>query len=753
MSNSNYNDLAPNFVQWARLKGVALKIDEDARAEQESLEKCTWDEIGGKPEEFTPSAHTHKLSEVTDYKAPDLSKYATINKLSSVKQELQAEIKTEVAGLVNGAPEALNTLKELSDAFGENANGVAEVLTKVGEVKASLADYALKSEIPTLPENHVTKDDLAEVASTIPSIEGLATETFVVEKIAETDHSIYATKVEVEKSVTGLASEDFVNKQILAVESKIPTIPTDHATKEELASAVATLNSEIASVESTARGDYATKTELAENMVNVVKQLDVTKDYVSYKTIQIGNKETISILNSRDVRNDIVSIDKLNYLTLGSDSLQLNLNTIGNTDILINKNDAVATKAYVANQIKTVAVPDLSNYAVKGYVDDAVVALEVKSEGLYAKKSYVDKQFSDAIPNVSNFVTKDELVVAKTEAIAAASGDASSKYATIESVEEVRNSIPVLPSNHATVEELAAALFRINTLESKVFDLSKSDVVTIVAGESISNDVVPENIDLTVVMNSDAADIEKSLNYTAKSVDIKGVRVKSEASAPAKVVVKATDGDVAITNYQSTGVGTTNKGTEISISSNEHVKVSNCTIGQNSYNGLEISLDKTSPKSVLIDNVKFEGKLNNNAISIFNHTENAVITISNCHFSDVSNALRISNVNNVPCIINVINCVVDSWADSSTGYSGFLICQDHSSASASDEVANNRFGSDKITVNFINCVGPNGKKFTEFGTPAEFCGTANDNQLVYVYYDKSKAIQPYGDAYPVINIK
>ena len=724
---SNYNDLAPNFVQWARLKGVALKIDEDARAEQESLEKCTWNEIGGKPEEFTPSAHTHKLSEVTDYKAPDLSKYATINKLSSVKQELQAEIKTEVAGLVNGAPEALDTLKELSDAFGENANGVAEVLTKVGEVKASLADYALKSEIPTLPENHVTKDDLAEVAATIPSIEGLATETFVVEKIAETDHSIYATKVEVEKSVTGLASEDFVNKQILAVESKIPTIPTNHATKEELASAVATLNSEIASVESTARGDYATKEELANNMINVVKQLDITKeDGTVYKTIQIGNKETVSILNSRNVRNDIISIDNTNSVILGSDSLNLHIKTLNNGRITFNGTDSLATNSYVDNKVKL---------------------LEQNMPTSMNLSNYVQKT------EVANFVTKDELVAAKTEAITAASGDASSKYATIESVEEVRNSIPVLPNNHATVEELAAALFRINTLESKVFDLSKSDVVTIVAGEAISNDVIPENIDLTVVMNSDATDIEKTLNYTAKSVDIKGVRVKSEASAPAKVVVKATDGDVAITNYQSTGVGTTNKGTEISISSNEHVKVSNCTIGQNSYNGLEISLDKTSPKSVLIDNVKFEGKLNNNAISIFNHTENAVITISNCHFSDVSNALRISNVNNVPCIINVINCVVDSWADSSTGYSGFLICQDHSSASASDEVANNRFGSDKITVNFINCVGPNGKKFTEFGTPAEFCGTANDNQLVYVYYDKSKAIQPYGDAYPVINIK
>ena len=711
---SNYNDLAPNFVQWARLKGVALKVDEDARAEQESLEKCTWDEVGGKPKEFTPSAHTHKLSEVTDYKAPDLSKYATINKLSSVKQELQAEIKTEVAGLVNGAPEALDTLKELSDAFGENANGVAEVLTKVGEVKASLADYALKSEIPTLPENHVTKDDLAEVAATIPSIEGLATETFVVEKIAETDHSIYATKVEVEKSVTGLASEDFVNKQILAVESKIPTIPTDHATKEELASAVATLNSEIASVESTARGDYATKEELANNMINVVKQLDITKENGTvYKTIQIGNKETVSILNSRNVRNDIISIDNTNSVILGSDSLNLHIKTLNNGRITFNGTDSLATNSYVDNKVKL---------------------LEQNMPTSMNLSNYVQKT------EVANFVTKDELVAAKTEAITAASGDASSKYATIESVEEVRNSIPVLPSNHATVEELAAALFRINTLESKVFDLSKSDVVTIIAGEAISNDVVPENIDLTVVMNSDVADIEKTLNYTAKSVDIKGVRVKSEASAPAKVVVKATDGDVAITNYQSTGVGTTDKGTEISISSNEHVKVSNCTIGQNSYNGLEISLDKTSPKSVLIDNVKFEGKLNNNAISIFNHTENAVITISNCHFSNVSNALRISNVNNVPCIINVINCVVDSWADSSTGYSGFLICQDYSSASASDEVANNRFGSDKITVNFINCVGPNGKKFTEFGTPAEFCGTANDNQLVYVYYDKSKAI-------------
>ena len=686
--------MSPSLKRWAELKGFATREEEEARSKEEAQVKCTWEEIGNKPEVFKPEEHDHK-------------QYATIE-----------VVEKKVADLVDSAPEALNTLRELADALSEKGDAavivdqIANVDAKVdaislkslGYVEPDLSVFALKTEVPVLPENHVTQDELEKVIegveSKIPSIEGLASEKFVEEMIAAVDHSSYAVKSEVEASIN-------------EVKSMIPEVPSHD---------------------------------------KVVEYQDFTFNGQTRKTIQLA---------TTGEGHNLVMLSKWDVADFGATGVHLNLNT--KDTVTINDDKVVATLEDITKAVNAIVIPSVKGLASEEFVNTEIARVEAKIPSI---PSHDDFALKTDIPSVVNFATKEEVATAKSEVIKVVEEVRSiipelpENHITkeelekvIEGVESKIPSIPSIPTDHVTLEELAAALFRINTLENKIFDLSKTDVVTVVAGEAISNDVSPEDADLTIVMPTDAADITKTLNYTAKSIDVKGVRVNSSATDPAKVIIKATNGDVAITNYQSTGVGTTDKGTEISVSSNEHVKVSNCIIGQTSYNGLEISLDKTSPKSVLIDNVKFEGKLNNNAISIFNHTENAVITISNCHFSNVSNALRISNINNVPCIINVINCVVDSWADSSTGYSGFLICQDHSSASASDEVANNRFGSDKITVNFINCVGPNGKKFTEFGTPAEFCGTANDNQLVYVWYDKSKAMQPYGSAYPNIVIK
>ena len=293
--------------------------------------------------------------------------------------------------------------------------------------------------------------------------------------------------------------------------------------------------------------------------------------------------------------------------------------------------------------------------------------------------------------------------------------------------------------------DIAALVTRLAVLEDRVASMNKTNVTPVVSTSTAS--VEDKAADL-VIAAGETPVTEKS-TITGKSIAVKSMNVNS-----AIVNMTAESGDVTVTNYVSTGELSGSPAT-ISINTNEYVKVSNCSFGQKSYNGLEIGLSKTAPKSVIIDNVEFGGKLKNNAISIFSHAEDAVITISNCHFADVSNCLRISNRDNVSCTINVINCVVDSWAAGVPTYSGFIIFQDYSSGSVEKEETNNLFGKNKITVNFINCTGPNGKKFTDFGSSAEFCGTSNNDQLVYVWRDKSKCIVPYGDGsfYPTINVK
>ena len=841
---SNEYTVAPNFAQWARLKGVALKVDEDARAEQESQEKCSWEEIGNKPSEFTPSTHKHKLADVTDYKAPDLSKYATINKLSSVKQELQSEIRNEVTNLVNGAPEALNTLKELSDAFGENKNGVADVLAKVGEIKASLNDYALKSELPVLPEDHVTVEDLENVKATIPSIEGLASETFVKEQIATIDHTTFATKVELEEAVkdtvkyeeftyngetrktvqlanydsisgvsttgeghnlvmlskwdvadfgaTGVhlnlntkdtvtindndvvATNAYVDEKVGGI--VIPDV-SNFATREEVNTAkneaivacsgdaaakyatIEAMEEVRASIPTIPSHDHlATKVDVATAINNIVRYSDVSGTSGIYKTVQLGNKDTVSVTSSSNERHDVLSISKRNDVQIGSANLNININV--RDSITVNNNDTVATTSFVNNKISQLQIPDTAIFATHGEVQDAVLAANSDAASKYATIATVEA-VKNSIPTHDNFATKQELEDLKA-IVPALPENHVNKEELKAAIDEVEAKIPSIPTDHVTVEELAAAIFRINTLESKVSDLSKTNVVPVIAGAATT--VSEPEADLIIAASE--TPITAKTTYTGKSVEVKSMNVES-----AKVVMKALDGDLAISGYTSNG-SIDGKVVEIEAYSGEHVKITDCVLGQGGYNAINIGNTKTTideaPKSILIDNVKLNGVMSNNAINIYGQKENAVITISNCHFAGVSNPVRLFNVTNTACTVNFINCTVDAWeADASEYmYAGFLLCEDATSATTEEEVNNNRFSKDKITVNFINCTGPHGKIVD--ADPSTFCGVANEKQLVYVFrhklykyelaIDANNAIAgilPYGDGtqYPTINIK
>ena len=143
------------------------------------------------------------------------------------------------------------------------------------------------------------------------------------------------------------------------------------------------------------------------------------------------------------------------------------------------------------------------------------------------------------------------------------------------------------------------------------------------------------------------------------------------------------------------------------------------------YNGFEIGLNSNDlPKRVDIKNCDFKGKLNNNAILIFGTDNDAVINIENCHFADISNALRLSNKTNSKNVtVNIKDCVVDKW-DSRKEWEGFLICEDYTSPDLNSAEANNLFAPEKIHVNFINLI-YQGEKITP----------DTDKKIYYVYYD------------------
>lgn len=202
-----------------------------------------------------------------------------------------------------------------------------------------------------------------------------------------------------------------------------------------------------------------------------------------------------------------------------------------------------------------------------------------------------------------------------------------------------------------------------------------------------------------------------SVDAVVASITAKSIQSTDASINNGRLSAKAT-GDAAFTGLSTTGdlpKSTANAG--LSVDAEDYVAITSSNWNQTGYNAIEVGLNSV-PKAILIDSIDFASAMSNNAISIFAWQSNATITISNCHFSSVSNPLRISNRNNLPATINIINCTVDKWEDrwDDGQYAGFICMQDYTSGSAQAAQEANQF--DKLIINFINCTAPDGTRIT-----------------------------------------
>ena len=154
----------------------------------------------------------------------------------------------------------------------------------------------------------------------------------------------------------------------------------------------------------------------------------------------------------------------------------------------------------------------------------------------------------------------------------------------------------------------------------------------------------------------------------------------------------------------------------------------------------------------MIDNVKFNSTLSNNAISIFATEDGSVITISNCTFTKCLNPIHLSNATGGKVTINLVNCEFTEW-DSSNDLAGILSMQDYTSKSVEAIQTNNLFGPDKVTINVINCTHA-GEKIVAPANIADVCGTKNAaTQLFYIWSNEEGFVNYDAERYPVINIQ
>lgn len=297
-----------------------------------------------------------------------------------------------------------------------------------------------------------------------------------------------------------------------------------------------------------------------------------------------------------------------------------------------------------------------------------------------------------------------------------------------------------------TLEALNAT---VQILQSKVDVLTKTNT-EVVSVDGSAGELKDSSKDYIV-----SGSINENAEIVGKSISLKSIKVSDNAR------LKLNAGDVEAKDLNISGsFPKANGNTVISVNNAEFIVFKDMVFDASEvYNGIEIGLASNSvlPKNILFDNCKFQGEFSNNAILVFGTQDNAIITLNNCYFEKISNALRLSNKSNASgVVVNINNCTVDQW-ETRAPWQGFLICEDYTNKTEEEVNANNLFSDGKITVNFNNLVHA-GVKINP-ADPASVCGTKNESQVVMVCQDAVAG--PEGDyclsydaaKFPVVSFK
>lgn len=479
---------------------------------------------------------------------------------------------------------------------------------------------------------------------------------------------------------------------------------------------------------------------------NDTKEIALTEDIeaakeglISYKvledgskTIELANGDSLSGVNSDGVAGfNLAKVTPENKVEIGSTGMDLNL--VGSEPRpLFNGSKGIA----LSEDLETKAAELQDNINLKASQSDLeayMSATDTKVSELEEKIGNVPTKVSE-LENDLGFQNEAQVDGKIKEAI-----DAIPPVDLTPYVSDVAGLSNTLEALNATVQ----------ILQSKVDVLTKTNT-EVVSVDGSADELKDSSKDYIV-----SGSINENSEIVGKSISLKSIKVSDNAR------LKLNAGDVEAKDLNISGsFPKANGNTVISVNNAEFIVFKDMVFDASEvYNGIEIGLASNSvlPKNILFDNCKFQGEFSNNAILVFGTQDNAIITLNNCYFEKISNALRLSNKSNASgVVVNINNCTVDQW-ETRAPWQGFLICEDYTNKTEEEVNANNLFGDGKITVNFNNLVHA-GVKINP-ADPASVCGTKNESQVVMVCQDAVAG--PEGDyclsydaaKFPVVSFK
>lgn len=479
---------------------------------------------------------------------------------------------------------------------------------------------------------------------------------------------------------------------------------------------------------------------------NDTKEIALTEDIeaakeglISYKvledgskTIELANGDSLSGVNSDGVAGfNLAKVTPENKVEIGSAGMDLNL--VGSEPRpLFNGSKGIA----LSEDLETKAAELQDNINLKASQSDLeayMSATDTKVSELEEKIGNVPTKVSE-LENDLGFQNEAQVDGKIKEAI-----DAIPPVDLTPYVSDVAGLSNTLEALNATVQ----------ILQSKVDVLTKTNT-EVVSVDGSAGELKDSSKDYIV-----SGSINENAEIVGKSISLKSIKVSDNAR------LKLNAGDVEAKDLNISGsFPKANGNTVISVNNAEFIVFKDMVFDASEvYNGIEIGLASNSvlPKNILFDNCKFQGEFSNNAILVFGTQDNAIITLNNCYFEKISNALRLSNKSNASgVVVNINNCTVDQW-ETRAPFQGFLICEDYTNKTEEEVNANNLFGDGKITVNFNNLVHA-GVKINPADL-ASVCGTKNESQVVMVCQDAVAG--PEGDyclsydaaKFPVVSFK
>lgn len=487
-------------------------------------------------------------------------------------------------------------------------------------------------------------------------------------------------------------------------------------------------------------GDFATKKDIEDKIGNLVdnapesldtllelsKALGDDPNFATTVFTEIGKKINSTEVYTKDESNDLFQ-PKGDYLT-EHQSLE-NYPTKDELKSEMDKTVQFTTSEYQGRTKKVITLDNDELVNARSNSEDLENKIDVSNKTISLiqlnRWNVVDVGSPHTLTNINTPDGVRPTVQEKSQ-----SGPEAHKIAYLSDFENINDIVNSLSTN-------------VKMLQMKLDAINKSNIEII----EITNDVIPEMVDAKKDYII-SGNINTTANISGKSIELNNVSITNDAR------LKLNANDIEIRDLNLNGdFPKANGNSVIQINNAEFILFKDMVFDSNNiYNGIEIGLSKTATqqaKNIIFENCKFKGEFANNAILIFATENNSVITLNNCHFDKVSNALRISNkTNSKNVVININNCTIDGW-DSNPEYQGFIIFEDYTNKTEEDVNTNNLFAPEKIKVNINNLV-YQGKKLAPTDM-ASVCGTANKNQIIYVYADAIGLIAYDLNKYPNIN--